>query len=159
MFGDLFRRWLAAKFLLQLLGHLIQLADPAAKMSGDTDGTAVIGQRPGYRLANPPGSIGTETVTTTVIILFNRLHQAHIAFLNQVQELQAPSSILLGNANHQPGISPDQMGSGGVANFPEENLFVHLIKSQAQFFIIKLFFRFAAGLDLFSQLDFFFGRQ
>src|SRR5690606_39626475 len=52
-------------------------------------------------LANPPGGIGGELVTATVFELVHGLHQADVAFLDQVEELQATVGVFLGNGNHQ----------------------------------------------------------
>ena len=63
-------------------------------MDRDTDGARLIGDRAGDRLADPPGRIGREFITAAIFKLIDRLHQADIAFLNEVEELQAAVGVL-----------------------------------------------------------------
>src|SRR3546814_3115039 len=50
----------------------------------------------GDRLPDPPGRVGAELVATAIFELVDRLHQADLALLNQVQELQAAVGVFLG---------------------------------------------------------------
>ncbi len=76
-------------------------------MHGNTDGTGLVrdGTRDG--LANPPGRVGREFITAPIFELVDRLHQADIAFLNQVQELQTAVRIFLGDRNHEAQVGLD----------------------------------------------------
>src|SRR5918994_1713294 len=47
-----------------------------------------VGDRAGDRLTNPPGRVGRELVAAAIFELIDRLHQADVAFLDEVQELQ-----------------------------------------------------------------------
>src|SRR5262249_61017813 len=69
----------------------------------------LIGDSPGDGLADPPRRIGREFVATAIVELVHGLHQANIAFLDQVQELQAPIRMSLGNRDDKPKIGFDKV--------------------------------------------------
>jgi len=73
-------------------------------VDGNTIGPGRAGNGAGNRLADPPGRICGELVATAVFELVHRLHQADIAFLNEVEELQAAIGVLLGDGYHQAQI-------------------------------------------------------
>ncbi len=84
-------------------------------MHRNPDGARLVGDRTGDRLANPPCGIGREFIAAAIFEFINRLHQADIAFLNQVKELQAAIGVFLGNRNHQPQIRLDHFLFGARA--------------------------------------------
>ncbi len=86
-------------------------------MDRDTDGARLIGDRAGDRLADPPGRIGRELVAAAILELVDRLHQADVAFLDQVQELQAAVGVFLGDRDHQAQVGLDHflLGLAGFA--------------------------------------------
>jgi hypothetical protein len=73
-------------------------------MHGNTDGTGLIRNGPGNRLADPPGRIRAEFIAPTIFKLINRFHQADIALLNEVEKAQATVGIFLGDAHDQAEI-------------------------------------------------------
>src|SRR2546430_17742028 len=92
-------------------------------MDRNPDGAGLISHRPSDRLPNPPGSVRAELEAAPVIELFDRSHQAEVAFLNQVQHRQAAPEILLGDAHHQPKIGLDEATLRALAlgtNLPPE---------------------------------------
>ena len=76
-------------------------------MHGNADGAGLVGDRTGDRLADPPGGIGREFIATAIFELIHRLHQADIAFLDQVEELQPAIGVFLGDRNHEAQIGLD----------------------------------------------------
>ena len=76
-------------------------------MDGDADRAGLIGDRAGDRLADPPGRIGREFIAAAIFEFIDRLHQADIAFLDQVEELQAAVGIFLGDRNDEAQIGLD----------------------------------------------------
>src|ERR1700733_3076063 len=110
--GDLFGGGLAAELLHQLSRGANQLVDGLDHVHRNTNGPGLIGDRAGDGLANPPGRIGRELVTTTIFELIDCLHQTDVAFLDQIQELQTAVGVLLGNRNHQAQVSLDQLALG-----------------------------------------------
>ena len=87
--GRFFDARLAAVLLHQLAGHGPHLAHRVDHVHRHADRAALVGNRPGDRLANPPGGVGRELVAAGVLELVDRPHQAGVAFLNQVEEAQA----------------------------------------------------------------------
>src|ERR1700733_1191376 len=109
---DLFGSRLASQLLHQLTRSTNQLVDGFNHVHRNTDGPGLIGNGTRNRLANPPGGVGRELVTTTVFELIDRLHQPDVAFLDQIEELQATVGVLLGNRNDESQVSLDQLALG-----------------------------------------------
>ena len=65
--------------------------------------------RAGDGLADPPGGVGGEFVAAAILELIHGLHQADIAFLDQVEELQAAIGVFLGDGDHQAQIGLDHL--------------------------------------------------
>ena len=84
-----------------------QLVDRLDHVHGDTDGARLVGDRAGDRLADPPGRVGRELVAAPVLELIDSLHQADIAFLDQVQKLQAAVGVLLGDRDDETQVRLD----------------------------------------------------
>src|SRR5262249_7896292 len=87
LLGKLLGRGLAPDFVEHLLALAYDLGDCLHHMHGDADGTRLVGDRARDRLPDPPGGIGRELVAAPVFEFVDRLHQADIAFLDQVEEL------------------------------------------------------------------------
>src|SRR5712672_2734514 len=62
---------------------------------GDADGARLIGERAADRLPDPPRRVGRELVAAAVLELVDRLHQADVALLDQIEELQAAVGVFL----------------------------------------------------------------
>src|SRR5713226_6860909 len=110
--GDFFRRRLASQFLHQLPRCADQLVDGFDHVHRDTNRTCLIGDCAGNSLANPPRGIGRELIAAAVFELVDRLHQADVTFLNQVEELQAAIRVLLRNRDDQTQVRFDQFALG-----------------------------------------------
>ena len=100
-FGQLFGRRLAADFMQHLARGANQLVDRLDHVNGDADGARLVGDRARDRLTNPPCRIGAEFVAAAIFEFIDRLHEADIAFLNEIEELQSAVGIFLGNGNHE----------------------------------------------------------
>ena len=103
------RRWFSSQFLHQLARGADQLVDRFDHVHRDANGAGLIGDGAGDGLANPPGGVGGELVAAAIFELVDGLHQADVAFLNQVQELQAAVGVFLGDGNHQAQVGFDQL--------------------------------------------------
>ena len=113
-FGDFFRIRLAAKLLNELGGHGPNLAHRVDHVDRQANRAALVGDRPGDRLANPPRGVRRELVAAGMLELVDRPHQAGVAFLNQVEEAQAAIAIPLGDRNDEPQVGGRQVALGGV---------------------------------------------
>ena len=91
--GDLVGTWLAAVLLNQLLLHAHQLVDGFDHVHRNANGARLISDRAGDRLTDPPGGVGGEFVAAAVLEFFHRFHQAHVAFLDQVEKGEAAIGI------------------------------------------------------------------
>ena len=70
-------------------------------MHRNADGARLVGGRAGDRLPDPPGGVRRELVAAPILELFDGLHQADVAFLDQIEELQAAVSIFLRDSDNE----------------------------------------------------------
>src|SRR6185369_4416839 len=106
---DLLRRRLAAQLLDQRARRADELVDRLDHVHGNTDGARLVGDGAGDGLADPPRRVGRELVAALVLELVDRLHQPDVAFLDQVQELQAAVRVLLRDGDDQAEVGFHQL--------------------------------------------------
>ena len=109
LLGQLLRRRLAADLVQHLARGAHHLVDRLDHVHRDADGARLVGDRAGDRLPDPPGRVGRELVAAAVLELVDRLHQADIAFLDQVEELQAAVGVFLGDRDHEAQVGLDHL--------------------------------------------------
>ena len=63
------------------------------------------------RLLDPPGGVGGEFAALFRIEALHRLHQADVAFGNQVRDGHAVVGVVLGDFHDQPQIRADHVGT------------------------------------------------
>ena len=103
-FRDLLRLRFAPLLLKQLAADANQLVDGFNHVHRDADRARLIGNRAGDGLTNPPRRIGREFEALCIVELFNRLDQAEVALLNQIEEEHAAADIALGDGDDQTQI-------------------------------------------------------
>src|SRR6266478_2215973 len=99
--GNFLAGWLAAKFLEQLLAGANLFVDRLDHVNGNADRTRLISDGPGDCLANPPRGVGRKLIAAAPLELVGTLHEADIALLDQVEELQPAVGILLRNGHDE----------------------------------------------------------
>jgi hypothetical protein len=107
LFGQFLRRRLAADLVQHLAAGAHELVDRLDHVHRDADGARLVGDRAGDRLPDPPRGIGRELVAAAVLELVDRLHQADVAFLDEVEELQAAVGVFLGDRDHEAQVGLD----------------------------------------------------
>ncbi len=70
-------------------------------MDRDSNGARLIGNRARDRLPDPPRRVGRKLIPAPVLELVDRLHQADVAFLNEIEELQTAVGILFRNRDDE----------------------------------------------------------
>ncbi len=100
------------KFLHHLPRNAQQFIDDFHHMHGHANGARLVGDRAGHGLANPPGGVGGELIPAAILKFIHGLHQAHIAFLDQVEKLQAAVRVFLGDRDHETQIGFHQFAFG-----------------------------------------------
>ena len=86
------------------LQHLIELAHDVHRQPHQP---RLMHQRALHRLADPPAGVGRETETALGLELADRVHQAEVAFLDEVAHRQAAAQVVLGDADDQPQVVLD----------------------------------------------------
>ena len=151
-FGDFFGGRLAAKFLHQLRAGAHLFVDSFNHVHRNANGAGLIGDRASDSLPNPPGRVSGKFIAATPLEFVGSTHQSDVAFLNQIQELQAAVGIFFRNGNHEAKIGFGQFFFGlfGVSFAAKNNRqgafeiggrgfaglfdFADLYAGQAQFF-------------------------
>jgi hypothetical protein len=106
--GDLFTGRLATELLHQLAARPHQLIDRLDHVHRDADGARLIGNRAGDGLADPPSRVGRKLVAAAPFELVHGLHQANVALLDQIQELQAAVGIFLRDRHDEAQVGLNQ---------------------------------------------------
>ena len=104
-----------AELLQMLATDPVHLVDGLDHVDRDADSARLVGNRARDRLADPPSGVRRELIAAAIFELVHCLHQTDIAFLNQIQELQATIGVFLGNRDHQAQIGLDHFALGRAA--------------------------------------------
>ena len=110
--GEFFGGGLVPQFLHELLLGAPELVDDLDHVDRDANGAGLVGDAAGDGLANPPGGVGGELVAALILELLDAFHQAHIAFLDQVEEGLAAIGVFLGDGDDEAQIGLDHLGLG-----------------------------------------------
>ena len=70
-------------------------------MHRNTDSSGLVRDCSCDRLTDPPGCIGTEFISFTVVKFLNCLDKSEVSFLDQIQKQHSASHITLRNADYQ----------------------------------------------------------
>src|SRR5436305_9428653 len=87
-------------------------------MAGQTDRASLLGHRPPDGLADPPVGVRRKPEPLAPVIAVDRLVQADVALLHQVEEAQAAAEILLGHRDDQPQVGLDQPLARSLTHLP-----------------------------------------
>ena len=114
--GDLIRLRLPSELAVQRTVRADELVPGLDHVHRDADRRRRVDDPASDALPDPPAGIGGEAVPEPVVELLRRAHESHVAFLNQVQELQTAVAVLLREAHHQPqvGLDEDLLGRRGL---------------------------------------------
>ena len=107
-----FRRRLPADFMQHLAAGPHQLVDRFDHMHRDPDRAGLIRDGAGDGLPDPPGGICGELVAPTIFKFIDGLHQADVAFLDQIKELQAAVCVFLGDRDDEAQVCFDHFFLG-----------------------------------------------
>src|SRR6202041_1095252 len=81
-------------------------------MDRDANRTRLIGNCASNRLPNPPRGVSRELVSAAVFEFVYGFHQADVAFLNQVEKLQAAVGVLFRDRNDETQVGFDELTLG-----------------------------------------------
>src|ERR1035438_7739048 len=93
---DFFAAGLTAELLHQLTAGTNELVDGFDHVHRDADRAGLVRNGAGNGLANPPRCISRKLVAAAILELVDGFHQADVAFLNEVEELEAAVGVLFG---------------------------------------------------------------
>src|SRR5260370_38482201 len=112
--GDLCWCRLAADLAVQLPAHSYDLVECCRDLRRNGDGAGVVADRTADRLADPPGGVGPELIAALILELVYRFDQADVAFLDEIEELQAAIGVFLRNRDDQAQVGLDHFRFGLV---------------------------------------------
>src|SRR6185503_20813868 len=75
----------------------------------NADGPRLVRDGARDRLADPPRGVGGELEPAAVLVLLRRLHEAGVAFLDDVEERETAVSIPLPDRHDEPEVSGRQL--------------------------------------------------
>jgi len=78
----------------------------------NADGACLVGDRARDRLPDPPRRVGREFVAAAVFELVDRLHEADVAFLDEVEELQTAIGVFFRDRDHQAQVRLGHLALG-----------------------------------------------
>jgi hypothetical protein len=81
-------------------------------VDGQTDRAPLVGDRPGHRLADPPGRVGRELEALRPVELLDRADQPEVALLDQVEQRQARARVHLGDRDDEAQVALDEVALG-----------------------------------------------
>ncbi len=81
-------------------------------VDGQADRAALVGERTGDCLANPPGRVGRKLEAKAVVELLDGADQAEVALLDQVEQRNAGIREVAGDRHDQPQVRLDQTSFG-----------------------------------------------
>src|SRR5215216_5280175 len=90
----------------------VVLIDLLDHVDGDPDRTSLVGYGPGDGLADPPRGVGRELEALAVVELLDGPHQPYVALLDQIEQRDASSSILLRYGDDEPEVGFGEVGFG-----------------------------------------------
>ena len=117
LLGQFLGSWLPALDTLEIPGKPEHPIDGLDHVYRQTDRPSLVGDTPGNGLPDPPGRVGGKLVSPGIIIFFHRLHQADVALLDQVRQLQATVEKFFRHRNNQPQIGTDKGLPGLLGHF------------------------------------------
>src|SRR4029077_1045761 len=113
---DLLRRRLTAVLLNEIARGADKLVDRLDHVDRDTNRARLIGDRPRNRLPDPPRGVRAELVAALVLELVDRLHEADVPLLNQVEELETAVRVLLRDRDDEAEVRFDELGLRALSN-------------------------------------------
>src|SRR5215211_7018989 len=102
--GHLFVRGVAVELGAESALDPVVLVDLLDHVHRDPDRTSFVGYRPGDGLTDPPRRVGRELEALAVVELLDGPHQPDVALLDQIEQRDAPSGILLRDGDDEPEV-------------------------------------------------------
>ena len=99
----------AAQFLLQLHRRAAHLGNFVHQMHRQPDGLGLVGQRAFDGLLDPPRAVGGKLAALFRVKAFDGLHQADVAFADQIQQRQADALVVAGDFHDQAQVGLDHV--------------------------------------------------
>src|SRR5919197_4583168 len=100
---------IATEFRRECGARPIQLAQRLHDVDRQPDGASVVGDGAPDVLPDPPRGIRRELEAATILKAVDRLHQADVAFLNQIEERQPSTQIALRDRDDQAEVGFDEL--------------------------------------------------
>ena len=111
---DLLDRRVPVELLRELAARALRAAHLLGDVDGKADRAALVGERARDRLADPPRRVRRELEAELVVELLDRPDEAHVPFLDQIQERHAGLRVVAGDRHHEAQVALDQALLGGL---------------------------------------------
>ena len=87
----------------------VELVNRLDHVHRNTDRARLVGDRTSDGLTDPPGGIGREFIAAAVFEFIYGLHEADVAFLNEIEELQAAVGVFFGDRDDETQVCLDHL--------------------------------------------------
>src|SRR5262249_52349946 len=78
-------------------------------MNRDAYCPALVGERAADRMPYPPRGVRRKAITAGMVEPLDRLHEADVPLLNQIDEWKAPAVVTARNGHHQSQVRLDEL--------------------------------------------------
>src|SRR5918997_55451 len=102
--GDLFVGGVTVELGAKPALHPVVLVDLLDHVDGNPDRSSLVGYGPGDGLTDPPRRVGRELEALAVVELLYGPHQPDVALLDQIEQRDSPSGILLRYRDDEPEV-------------------------------------------------------
>ena len=150
---ELGERGRATELELQARPRLLQPCERVARVHREPDRAARVRDAAGDRLADPPRGVRGELEALAPVELLDRVHQAEVALLDQVQQREARGLVLLGDRDDEAQVRLHE-GALGIVAVPDVLAELTLLgRGQGLAAGFQLGAGFVAALDLLGEAD------
>jgi len=108
------QRGRTAQLELEAGPRLLETGQCVAGVDRQPDRAPGVGDAAGDRLADPPRGVGRELEALAPVELLDRVHEAEVALLDEVQQRQPRRLVLLGNRDDEPQVRLHERALGVV---------------------------------------------
>jgi len=131
----------------------LQASKRVASVDWKANGAAGVGDAAGDGLTNPPRGVGGELESFAPVKLFDGMHEAQIAFLDEIEQRKTRRLVLLGNRDHEAKVGLHELPLGACA---EPNYFAQFAFTSGAHArgVLELLFCSLAFFDFFGEADF-----
>ncbi len=147
------RCW-ATELQLEARASLLQAGERVTCVHRKPDGATCVGDAAGDRLADPPRCIRRELESLAPVELLDGVHEAQVAFLDEIQKWQAGRLVLLGDRHDEAEVRLHELSLRPCSVALDLAQLAASVRVQRRVVLFEFCGRALAGLDGLGESDF-----